>query len=240
MNIQNNQPFSIFPPQGSLFSKQDVGRILKRYIQANTIPQYSEEERAEYKKIADAAKYKLSHRSYPFEAFAGGDEKLVVLGPVDRFEPYKTANKGRPEDPKYLLVKDSEGEKSIRIATQLRDVVTGGYLIPRPKEPKSKKRISTKFDRELRKLQGRKPLENMSRIEILMEIRQRIIDDFLIAKEEVKNRDIYEYVLDRACDPLDLMNEVYRILLEKRNQKCCRTKHLNKDKILISDSSGLR
>lgn len=219
MNIQNNQPHSIFPRQDSFFSEQDVERILKRYIQANTIPEYSEEEREEYKKIVDAAKVKLSHRPYPFEAFAGDDEKLVVLGPVDRFEPYKTANKGKPEDPEYLLAGDSEGNRSIRIATQLRDLITGCYLISRPKIPKSKKRISTKFDRELRKHQGRKPLEDMSQIEILMEVQQHIVNDFLIAREEVKNRDIYEYVLERACDPLDSMNEVYRILIEKRNQR---------------------
>ena len=251
MNIQNNQPLSIYPRQDLFLTNQDVERILKRYIQANTIPEYSQDERAEYKSIADAAKYELSHKPYPFNAVAGNNEKLVVLGPADRFEPYKTANKGKPEDPKYLLVEDSAGERSIRIATQLRDIFTDNFLIPRPKEPKSKRRISTKFDKELRKLQDRKPLEDMSRIEILMEIQQRIVDDFVIAREEIKNRNIYEYVGERACDPLDPMNEVYRILIEKlkakiidipkiRNQKCYRVKCLNKDKTLISDKSGLK
>jgi hypothetical protein len=230
MKIQNNQPLNIFPWQDSFFSKQDVERILKRYILANTIPEYSQEEKSEYKKITDAAKYELSHRSYPFEAVAGEDERLMVLGPVDRFEPYKTANKGKPEDPKYLLVEDSEGERSIRIATQLKYVVTDDYLMPRPKEPKSKRRISTNFDRILRKHQGRKPLEDMSKIEIFLEVRQRIVDDFVIVREEVKNRDIYEYVWERACDPLDPLNEVYRILLEKKSENCCYEKYLNKVK----------
>lgn len=230
----------IYKQQNLTFTHQDTERILKRYIHAHTFPEYSQEERAEYQRIEDIAKHQLLRRSYPFKALAGNAEPLIVLGPVDRFEPYKTACKGQPEDPKWLMVEDVKREKSIRSATQLRDALTDSYLIPRPKEPKSKRRISGGFDKVLRKAQGRKPMEDMSRMEIVMEVREAIINDFLVSKKQLKNRDIDGYIIERSCDPLDPLNEVFKILAEKRNRTCSHTKYLSKDKPLISDRSSLK
>lgn len=226
--------------QNLLITDQVTERILNRYIHAHTIPEYSEEERAEHKEIEDMAKLQLSRRSYPFEAVASDDEKLIVLGPADRFEPYKTANKGQPENSKWLMVKDVNGEKSIRCATQLRDLVTGEYLIPRPKEPTSQRRISGGFDKVLRKAQGRKLLEDMTRVEILMELRQYIINDLIVSIKQLKNRNIDEYIIERSCDPLDPLNEFYKIVAEQRKRTCCHAKCLSKDKPLISERSGLK
>jgi len=192
----------------------NIERILTRYLQVYIIPKYSEEEKAEYKKITDSAKNELSRRPYPFEAIAGDDERLTILGPVDRFEPYKTANRDRPEDPKQLLTEDSQGRRSIRMATQLRNPDTRKYLVPRIQKAKSKKRITPKSIQWLRELQGRKLLEEMSRGEILTEVKQNIINDFKISSEEIKNRNPIDYFLDRALDPLDPMNIVYRLILE--------------------------
>lgn len=230
----------IYKQHNLLFTHQDTERIIKRYIRAHTIPEYSAEERAEYKRIEDTAKSQLSRRSYPFKASAGDNETLIVLGPADRFEPYKTANKGQPEDPKWLMVKDVNGEKSIRCATQLSDLVTGDYLIPRPKEPKSQRRISGGFDKVLRKAQGKKLFEDMTRVEILMEVRQFIINDLIVSMKQLKNRNIDEYIIERSCDPLDPLNEFYKIVAEQRKRTCCHAKYLSKDRPLISERSGLK
>lgn len=217
MNNQiSNKDLMLIPDISLLiYSKSaNIERILTRYLQVYTIPKYSEEEKAEYKKIADTAKNELSIRPYPFKAIAGDDERLIVLGPVDRFEPYKTANNERPEDPSQLLTEDSQGRRSIRMATQLRDPDTKKYLVPRIQKAISKKRITPKSVQWLRELQGMKLLEEMSRDEILTEVKQNIINDFKISSEEIKNRNSVDYLLDRALDPLDPMNVVYRLILE--------------------------
>ncbi len=206
---------SLFTQKDILLTNHDVERILTKYIHVHTIPEYSQEEKAEYKGIFDSAKNKLSKRMYPFEAIAGGDEKLIILGPVDRFEPYKTANKEKPEAPEWLLTEDFNGRRTIRTASQLRNPDTKKYLIPRRKKPKSTKRISTTFEKFLRIRQGKKLLEEMSTNEILTEVKQYIMRDFKTASKEIKNKNVYTYILDRSCELFDPMSEVYKVILEK-------------------------
>jgi len=209
------QALSLFAKKDILLTNQDVERILTKYVHAHTIPEYSKEEKAAYKAIFDAAKNELSQRPYPFEASAYGGEKLIVLGPVDRFEPYKTANKGKSEDSSQLLVVDTQGRRTIRMAGQLKDPDTQRFLIPRIKKANSNRRISTQFERFFRARQGRKVLEDMSGNEIFTEVKQRIFDDFKIASKEIGNKDVYAYILDRSSEFLDPMSEVYKVILEK-------------------------
>jgi len=205
-----------------------VERILTKYIHVHTVPEYSQAEKAEYKKILDSAKDALSKRMYPFEAIAGGDEKLIILGPGDRFEPYKTANKEKPEDAKWLLTEDFHGRRTIRTASQLKNPDTKEYLIPRRKKPKSSRRISVKFEKFLRIQQGKKLLEEMSTSEILTEVKHYIIRDFKVASKEIKNKNVYTYILDRSCELFDPMSEVYKVILEKYKTRINGSQNLKK------------
>ena len=71
------------------------------------------------------------------------------------------------------------------------------------------------FSKLIRKQLGKPLWEDMSKDEQLSEVRDRIIEDLKIAKKEVKGRNIVDYLLNRALDPLDPMSGVYKLLLKK-------------------------
>jgi hypothetical protein len=54
----------------------------------------------------------------------------------------------------------------------------------------------------------------LSREEKIAEARERIQNDFKVAREEIKKQNPVDYLLDRALDPLDPMNVVYKIILK--------------------------
>ncbi len=85
---------------------------------------------------------------------------------------------------------------------------------------KSGKRVTDQFRRLLRKQMGLKEdYTQLSREEKIIEARKRILNDFEIAREEIKNHNPVDYLLDRALDPLDTMNVVYRIILKTMGAK---------------------
>ncbi len=80
---------------------------------------------------------------------------------------------------------------------------------------KSGQRVTDNFRRLLRRQMGLKEdYMQLSREEKIAEGRKRILKDFKVAQEEIKNRNPVDYLLDRALDPLDPMNVVYKIIFE--------------------------
>ncbi len=79
---------------------------------------------------------------------------------------------------------------------------------------KSGQRVTQDFRKSLRKFMGLKEdYTKLSREEKIAEIRKRITDDFKIAREEIRKQNPVDYLLDRALDPLDPMNVVYKFIL---------------------------
>jgi len=66
----------------------------------------------------------------------------------------------------------------------------------------------------MRQQMGKPLWEDLTKEEQLAEVRERIIEDFKIARKEGKDNPV-NYVLDRALDPLDPMAGVYKIFLKK-------------------------
>ena len=55
----------------------------------------------------------------------------------------------------------------------------------------------------------------MTELEKVKEIKEYIKRDFKIAKSQIGDKDPVEYFVDRALDPLDVMNVVYCKLLNR-------------------------
>ena len=80
---------------------------------------------------------------------------------------------------------------------------------------KSGQRVMDSFRKLLRRQMGLKEdYTKLSRKEKIAEARKRIWDDFKIARKEIKRQNPVDYLLDRALDPLDPMNVVYRLILK--------------------------
>jgi len=80
---------------------------------------------------------------------------------------------------------------------------------------KSGQRITDGFRKLLRQQLGLKAdYMKLTRKEKIAEARERIRNDFKVAGEEIKTRNPVDYLLDRALDPLDPMNIVYKIILK--------------------------
>ncbi len=80
---------------------------------------------------------------------------------------------------------------------------------------KSGQRVTDGFRKLLRGQMGLKEdYMKLSREEKIVEARRRIWNDFKVAREEIKKQNPVDYLLDRATDPLDPMNVVYRIILK--------------------------
>ncbi len=80
---------------------------------------------------------------------------------------------------------------------------------------KSGQRVTDSFRKLLRRQMGLKEdYTKLSREEKIDEARRRIRNDFKVAREEIKKQNPVDYLLDRAADPLDPMNVVYRIILK--------------------------
>lgn len=81
---------------------------------------------------------------------------------------------------------------------------------------KNGERVMDSFRRLLRHQMGRKEdYTQLSTLEKIAEARERIMIDFKVASEEMKLRNPVEYLLDRALDPLDEMNVVYKEILKQ-------------------------
>ena len=80
---------------------------------------------------------------------------------------------------------------------------------------RSGQRITDSFRRLLRRQMGLKEdYTTMTREEKIAEAKDRIREDFDVARQEIKRQNPVDYLLDRALDPLDPMNVVYRIILQ--------------------------
>ncbi|MBI5614239.1 hypothetical protein HY947_04910 [Candidatus Gottesmanbacteria bacterium] len=80
---------------------------------------------------------------------------------------------------------------------------------------KSGERVTDGFRKLLRQQMGLKAdYLQLSREEKIVEARERIRSDFKVAREEIKKQNPVDYLLDRALDPLDPMNVVYKIILK--------------------------
>lgn len=94
-----------------------------------TLIQYIKENisKEEWKEIIKKAKEKLEQIKFPIKADFHGEE-VIVLGPADDFEPYKSVSKGK-RDFTQLMVQIKDGEKVIMMANQLK--VNGEPLLPK-------------------------------------------------------------------------------------------------------------
>ena len=80
---------------------------------------------------------------------------------------------------------------------------------------KSGQRVTDGFRKLFRQQMGLKAdYMQLSRAEKIAEARERIRNDFKAAREEIKKQNPVDYLLDRALDPLDPMNVVYKIILK--------------------------
>ena len=80
---------------------------------------------------------------------------------------------------------------------------------------KSGQRVTDGFRKLLRQQMGLKAdYMQLSSAEKIAEARERIRNDFKAAREEIKKQNPVDYLLDRALDPLDPMNVVYKIILK--------------------------
>ena len=117
-----------------------------------------------------------------------------------------------------------------KVATMSSEEITDKILERFEKEEtvlnKSGQRVMDSFRKLLRRQMGLKEdYTKLSREEKLAEVRRRMRDEFKIARKEIKRQNPVDYLLDRALDPLDPMNIVYKLILktlgaeidEKRN-----------------------
>jgi hypothetical protein len=85
---------------------------------------------------------------------------------------------------------------------------------------KSGQRVTDSFRQSLRELQGLKgDYTKLTIKEKMAEAANRILRDFKVAREEIKSRNPVDYLLDRALDPLDPMNVVYKLILRNLGAK---------------------
>ena len=81
---------------------------------------------------------------------------------------------------------------------------------------KSGKRVMDSFRKLMRRQMGLKDDYTLLTFEEKMaEAVNKIRRDFKVAREEIKYRNPVDYLLDRALDPLDPMNAVYKVILTK-------------------------
>jgi len=81
-------------------------------------------------------------------------------------------------------------------------------------------RVTCRFRQSLREMIGLNPdYTSLTRREKIEEARIRILRDFRVARIEIKSRDPIDYLLDRALDPLDPMNTVYKFILVELGAK---------------------
>lgn len=85
---------------------------------------------------------------------------------------------------------------------------------------RSGQRVTDSFRKSLREIQGLKgDYTQLTIHEKWAEAATRILNDFKVAKEEIKSRNPVDYLLDRALDPLDPMNVVYKLILRNLGAK---------------------
>ena len=125
------------PPKGTTYTKAGKEIPPKYYEDLTKV------EKAKYIQATKKATVAIAKRKFPFKATSMG-KTVTVLGPADRFEPYKSALKGKAEDPTQLMT-TSKGKKSIRMASQLTDTATGELLIPKHPPFKEKRGFEKVF-----------------------------------------------------------------------------------------------